>query len=218
MFYSHRRKGINIKYLGSNRSNIIKKQARYFRSTDCVYDLPLTGVSGIMGINQRNQITSLDLKRKKVVTVLCFDSRSRVLVHLRDFEAPVYPLHFAFISGQIRIGELPITAGCRELSEELRKKTKITYLGVIKLSKEARTVHVFRANVNDHRLRCFEGVGVKWVSSKCLLKRKMPWNRRRSYPIAKPYLIWPRLYRLIVSNAHRPHSSSTPFIQVPMSL
>lgn len=158
------------------------------------------------------------LNKKKVVTILCFNRRSEVLIHLRDSRAPIYPLHFAFISGQMRIGELPARAGRRELNEELGKRTKIKCLGVIKLSKEARTIHVFRANVNDHRLRCFEGIGVDWVPPKSLRQKKILWLRGKAYPVAKPYLIWPRLYRLIVSNAHRPHSSSTPFIQVPMSL
>jgi len=156
--------------------------------------------------------------RKRVVTILCFNHRSEVLIHLRDSQAPIYPLHFAFISGQMRIGELPARAGRRELNEELGKRTKIKYLGVIKLSREARTIHVFRANGKDHRLRCFEGVGVAWVRPKSLRQKKIFWLRRKAYPVAKPYLIWPRLYRLIISNAHRPHRSSTPFIQGPMSL
>lgn len=155
---------------------------------------------------------------KKVVTILCFNRRSEVLIHLRDSQTPIYPLHFAFISGQLRIGELPRSAGRRELNEELGKRTEIKYLGVIKLSKEARTIHIFRTNVNDHRLRCFEGVGVDWVRPKLLRQKKILWLRGKAYPVAKPYLIWPRLYRLIVSNAHRPHRSRTPFIQGPMSL
>ena len=110
--------------------------------------------------------------KNKVVTILCFNRRSEVLIHLRDSQAPIYPLHFAFVSGQMRIGELPARAGYRELNEELGKRTNIKYLGVIKLSKEARSIHVFRANVNDHRLRCFEGIGVDWVRPTSLRQKK----------------------------------------------
>ena len=88
------------------------------------------------------------MNRRKVVTILCFDS-ARALSHLRDYTVPVYPEHVAFISGQMQLGELPFNSARREMYGELGAKPRITYLGVIKLSNEAKSVHMFHANLKQ---------------------------------------------------------------------
>ena len=134
----------------------------------------------------------MDKKNKVVVVIL--HRRHLILMHLRDSKAPVYPHHFALTSGEVQPNELPSIAARRELFEELRIKPKLRYTTKIVLSKESRTIYVYRAYCHKTLLKVHEGLGIVWVNSGRIPSvRSLRWKRNQFFPIARPYLIWGHL-------------------------
>lgn len=115
-------------------------------------------------------------------------------MHLRDSKAPVYPNHFALISGEVQPKELPSIGARRELFEELGIKPKLRYVTKIMLSKESRSIYVYNAYCDKLILKVHEGLGAIWVDSFNIPSaRSIRWKRNQFFPVARPYLIWDHL-------------------------